>query len=407
VGPLRRELRAIAGGLPATFWWLWVGTLVNALASFVGPFLALYLTRRGLPPAVAGSAVGLIGAGTVVAGPLGGALADHVGRRATILLSLVLTAATTVWIALAGSPWLLAAGVAALGLVSNMYRPAAQALVADVVPAHDRARAFGLSYWAVNLGFAVSLVLGGAIADRSFTALFLADAATTVLFALVVFRRIPETRPPEAAAAAAREPVLRGLAVAVRDRRFVAFLVLHVLYAGVLLQFLATAPIDMAAHGVPPARFGWIMAVNGIVIALLQPFSARLVAGMDRARVLAAAAVLTGGGWGLFAVFHTPLLYALAVAILTLGEIAYTPVATALVADLSPVEQRGRYQGAFALGWGLAMALGPVLGALVLDAWGGTALWGGCAVVGVGTAAGQLAAGRARRARPVEGAPAP
>jgi MFS family permease len=397
MGWLRREVRAVAGGLPATFWWLWLGTLVSSLASFVVPFLALYLVGRGFSPAAAGLLVGLVGAGTIVAGPLGGVLADRSGRRATVLLSLFSTAAATA--ALAFAPGAISAAVLAalLGLVANLYRPAAMALVADVVPSPDRPRAFGLAYWAVNLGFAVSLVLGGAIAERSFTGLFLADAATTLLFALVVLRRVPETRPPEAAGD--REPVLRGLATAGRDGVFLAFLGLHVLYASMLLQFFAAAPIDMRAHGVGPAAFGRVMAVNGLVIALLQPVAPRITARFDPGKVLAAAAVLTGAGYGLFAVFHTPLLYAAAVAILTLGEVAYSPTATALVADLSPAARRGRYQGAYAMGWGIALALGPAVGSVVLDGLGGTVLWLGCLGLGLATAAGQLAAAPARRGR--------
>jgi MFS family permease len=387
MGWLRREVRAVAGGLPATFWWLWVGTLVNSLASFVVPFLALYLVRRGFSPATAGVLVGLVGAGTIVAGPLGGALADRVGRRATVLLSLLFTAATTAALAFAPGAFSAAALAALLGLVANLYRPAAMALVADVVPSPDRPRAFGLNYWAVNLGFAVSLVLGGAIAERSFTGLFLADAATTLLFAVVVLRKVPETRPPEAAAE--REPILGELGTVGR----------HVLYASTLLQFFAAAPIDMQAHGVGPAAFGRVMAVNGLVIALLQPLAPRITTRFDPGKVLAAAALLTGAGYGLFAVFHTPLLYAVAVAVLTLGEIAYTPTATALVADLSPVARRGRYQGAYSLGWGLALMLGPAGGSVALDRLGGTALWLGCAALGLATAMGQLAAAPARRRR--------
>jgi hypothetical protein len=50
-------LRAAAGGLPATFWWLFAGMLLNALATFVLPFLALFLTSRGLSISTAGLAV--------------------------------------------------------------------------------------------------------------------------------------------------------------------------------------------------------------------------------------------------------------------------------------------------------------------------------------------------------------
>ena len=50
---------------------------VNRLASFVAIFLGLYLVReRGFTAAEAGRVVALFGAGVLVAGPLGGALAD-------------------------------------------------------------------------------------------------------------------------------------------------------------------------------------------------------------------------------------------------------------------------------------------------------------------------------------------
>ena len=38
------------GGLPSTFWWLWAGWLLSALANFVFPFLAFFLTARGFSP---------------------------------------------------------------------------------------------------------------------------------------------------------------------------------------------------------------------------------------------------------------------------------------------------------------------------------------------------------------------
>ncbi len=41
---IRRSLHQAAGGLPRPFWFLFAGTFVNRLGSFVLPFLALYLT---------------------------------------------------------------------------------------------------------------------------------------------------------------------------------------------------------------------------------------------------------------------------------------------------------------------------------------------------------------------------
>jgi MFS family permease len=75
--------------LPRGAWMLFLGTFLNKVGTFVVPFLTLYLTRQGYSLAEAGVALGAYGVGNLVAGVIGGHLADHFGRRATIMLSLI------------------------------------------------------------------------------------------------------------------------------------------------------------------------------------------------------------------------------------------------------------------------------------------------------------------------------
>ena len=90
---LRNWLGSRIGGLSGVFWTVWWGLVVNRLASFVLPFLSIYLVRdRGFLPAQAGRVLALYGLGMTIAGPLGGLLADRIGRRATMLVALVLGA---------------------------------------------------------------------------------------------------------------------------------------------------------------------------------------------------------------------------------------------------------------------------------------------------------------------------
>src|SRR5512133_118878 len=198
---LRDRLRAALGGLPATYWTLWAGMLVNRLASFSIIFLGIYLVReRGFAADVAGRVVALYGLGVVLAGPVGGALADRIGRRRTMLLGLTTGAASVLALAFTRAPALLAALAFLAAFTGELYRPAMNAAVADLVPAADRTRAYGLVYWAVNLGWSFGLLVAGLVAERSLVALFVADAATTLLFALAILLRVPETRPPSSAA---------------------------------------------------------------------------------------------------------------------------------------------------------------------------------------------------------------
>ena len=384
------------------FWTLLLGTFVNRLASFVAIFLAIYLVReRGLPANEAGRVVALYGVGLLVAGPLGGTLADAVGRRTTMLLSFGLGAVAVGALGFARHPTLLAALTFFSALTSEMYRPAMSAVIADVVPPGDRARAWGLTYWAVNLGWTFGLALGGFIAARSFTVLFLADAATTLLFAVIVFRGVPETRP---AGTQVHSP-LAGLARVFADGPFVGFLVLNLTALVVFTQFQLAAPIDMGAHGVGPGTFAMLLSVNGFGVVVLQPLAGPSLARRDGAYLLAASALFIGAGFGVnvLADWLPPLpVYTVGVLLWTVGEVVGFPAGATIVADLAPVELRGRYQGVFAMSWGSAFAIAPVLGGEMMTRFGARAHWTTCFILCAAVAAGHLLTAGPRRRRLAE-----
>lgn len=106
-----------------------------------------------------------------------------------------------------------------------------------------------------------------------------------------------------------------------------------------------------------------------------------------------------GAGYGSYAYCHTAWQYGLATGVWSLGEILSMPVVSALVANLSPPDLRGRYQGVFSFSFGAGLTLAPAVGGVVLERLGPRALWGGVAGLGIVVASGHLAAGRARRAR--------
>src|SRR6188472_44711 len=78
-----------AAMFPRAVWLLFIGTLINRFGGFVLVFLILYLTRSGFSAAQAGLAVGAYGVGGIAAALIGGFLADRIGRRGSIALSMV------------------------------------------------------------------------------------------------------------------------------------------------------------------------------------------------------------------------------------------------------------------------------------------------------------------------------
>ncbi|MFD8481219.1 MDR family MFS transporter [Kitasatospora sp. NPDC059673] len=403
------EARRAAGGLPRQFWWLWTSTLVNRLGGFVVTFLAIYLTAdRGYSPSYAGLVAGLFGLGSAIAALGAGVLTDRLGRRPTLLVAQVSTAVFTAVLGFTHGQVAIAVVAFLVGLANNASRPAVSAMIADLVPAADRARAYSLNYWAINIGFGASAAMAGLIASYGYLTLFLLDALTTLLCAVVVFAKVPETL-SHAEQEAAEEPSgpTVGLGAVFRDGPFMMVVGVNLLLALIYQQGSTTLAVDMEQHGITTAQYGLLVSLNGVLIVLLQLPLTRLMEGRNRTALLVASALLTGWGFGLTAVAGSSAgLYALTVAIWTIGEIVNAPTMMALVAEHSPARARGRYQGVYSLSWSLASFLGPAAGGLLLQYAGSRALWGACAAAGTLAALAFVPIGRRRPQPAVAVAPA-
>lgn len=373
---------------------IWWAVLVNRMANFVGPFLALYLRQQhGFSDAQVGWVVGLWGFGGTVAAPIGGALTDRIGRRATMLFGLVSGALSVVAIAFAASPALLVLLSFIGGATQQCFFPASNAAIADVVEPEDRPRAYALVYWAVNLGLAIGFAIAGFVPSKYLFCLFLADAGTSLICAALIAWRIPETRP----ALVQYEPVLSGLMRVVNDRVFVGFAFLHMCALVIFTQFQLALPLDMSDHGVSSQGFSWLMAFNCIGVVLLQPWLTPILRGFDPSRLLAASVLLFGTGYAFNAFVQTLPMYLVGAAFWTVGEVVGFPAASALVANLSPIELRGRYQGVFSMVWGLGMGISPIFGGQLMNRFGAPVLWWSCLLLSVLVALGHLTSAESRR----------
>ena len=384
-------------GLPRTFWWLWAGTLVNRAGAFVLPFLAFYLTDElDLTPSFVGLVLGAFGLGSTLAALVGGVLADRLGRRPVLLGSQLSTAATLVVLGFTTGSAAVLVLVGLLGLTSNTSRPAFSAMTTDIVAPADRVRAFSLNYWAINLGFAIAPVLGGVLASSGYLTLFLVDAGTTLVFAVLVYLKVPESR-PEVVVAEGERP--GSMADVLRDRVFLTFVLLTFCFAVVFMQHLSSLPVQMGDDGLSPSQYGAVIALNGALIVLVTVPLTRWLQAYPRSRVLAVSSVFVGLGFGATAWASSVPAYAATVAIWTVGEVIGAAVGPSVVADLAPTALRGRYQGVFGFSFATASLVAPLAGGAVYQHLGSTVLWVGAAVLSFGAGLGHLAAGPARGRR--------
>jgi MFS family permease len=384
--------RGAFSGMPPAYWVLWSAILVNKLGTFVVPFLYLYLTRNEhMSVARASLIVALYGIGSTFAGPVGGLLADRIGRRTTLVGGLIAGAAAMVTLGITHTASLIPVLTLVLGFAGELHRPAAAAMIADLVPPEQRVRAYSLQHWAINLGFAVALLVAGVMAEIDFLLLFLGDAATTLVCAAIAWRWLPESRPDRS------EPTGRALTSLwqpLRDRQFAALWILGLLLATIYFQFATTLPEALTRNGITTAQYGTLVAVTCVVVTVMQPLATPVLQHVRTPHVVAVACLLTGAGFGAVGLFSTLPLFMLAGVIWTLGEIAYEAVVPTIVADLAPAARRGSYQGCYQMAWGLASFAGPAVGGQVLQRLGEGWLWGGCFGLGALLALGHYVVAR-------------
>jgi MFS family permease len=388
----RRTMRQNIKDLPRAAWILVAGNFINWFASFAIVFLVLYLTKRGFSFAAAGAAVAAYGVGEMITGGVAGHLADRIGRRTTMAVSMFASAAATLALYFVHSYWAILVVAFLAGAATEGWRPASRALMTDVVPEGQRVTAFALVRLAGNLGIAAGSVAAGFLADRSFLWVFVTDAATSAAFGLIVLVGLPRGR----LTPRAEERERGGYGLILRDRAFVMFLLASAVISFVYFQGQsASLPLHVVrVSHLAPSAFGFLLALNGLLVVLLELPISSITMHRSPRRTIALGFLLVGLGFGLTAGAHSLPALLGTVAIWTLGEMIAAPVGYAYVADIAPDHLRGRYQGLYGFFWGTGSVTGPAIGTWLL-AQSVTGFWVLCGVLGCAAAL-MVLAGRSR-----------
>ncbi|MBP2583727.1 MFS family permease [Streptomyces sp. PvR006] len=392
IDSLRRSASATVSGLPQGFWWLWLSTLVNRTGAFVLTFLSLYLTvELGHSAWFAGLVVALHGLGGVAGSPLGGALTDRWGRRPTMVTMHLAAAASAAALAVVTSAWAIATVVLLMGVAMQAVRPSINATIADMVPAHDVRRAYALNYWALNLGFAIASIGGGAAIFLGYRTLFVVDAVATTLCAVIVFLRLPETR-PEARTDKAGQPVVEAkvsMLTVLRDAPFRTLVLLNLFVCLVFTAPWIGLPLTMADKGLSPSSYGVVIAVNGIVIVGFQLLVNKVTDKRSPVLLLTLSSLLFALGTGATALAGSSVVaFAATVVVWTVGEMIHVPTNAAATARLAPEHARGRYQGVMGMSWAVAGFVAPIGAGAIVGGPGPNVLWAATFAIGVLAAVG-------------------
>ncbi len=384
--------------LPRSIHILCLGSLVNRAGTFVVIFLTLYLTTSlGLSVTFATTAMGFFGAGAIVASLIGGQLADQIGRRPVMLIALLGGAVILVVFSFVTTPWLIMLMILLFACVAETFRPAASAMIADLTSPEQRPHAFALMYVSINLGFAIGAFVGGIIATYDFHWLFWGDAITSGIFAFIILVSLRETLPSRGSGRLSVDgdcseheldeavPIVAAARHIIKDRIFVVFCLATFLIALVFMQSLSTLPLYIEQCGFQPGDYGKIIALNGLLIVLLQLPLTTVLTRFRRGNVMVVGALLNAVGFSLTALAVTLSHFALTIVVWTIGEIMAAPYSHAIVSDLAPTRLRARYMGVFTMSFSSAVMFAAPIGGAILasENLGGRSLWFGAGVVAV------------------------
>jgi MFS family permease len=297
------------------------------------------------------------------ASAFGGQLADSIGRRKTIVLSMFSVTAAMLLLPHANSFPLIVLLTALAGFTGELYRPASSALLADLVPPAQRVAAFATYRLALNAGWAFGPATGGFIAKYSFDWLFIGDAFTSLLFGILAFRALPE------GVRASREEAGWASAITVmrRDYRFIQILLATLAAALPFFQIFSTFGLHLRNLGFSEPVYGAVISMNGLIICLCELPLITFTSRFEPRRIIAIGYLLVATAFVIVAFVWTLPGIVLAMIVLTVGEMVSMPVTGAYVSNLAPPELRGRYNGVSGIAWALALTLGPGIGMQLLE----------------------------------------
>jgi MFS family permease len=373
---------------PRPFWVLMLGTFIDHIGSFMLlPFFALYVTQHfGLSMTGLGGILFVFAISGTIGGFIGGALADKFGRRTIILFGILFSATSSLLMGFTDNLLVFIFIATIVGLLQDIGGPAQSALVADVLPSHRQQEGFSIWRVVVNISAVIGPLIGGILAANNFRLLFIGDALLSYLTAIIVFLALPETKPKTTEGHIPQSflQTAIGYRKVLADKLFMPFIIVSILGVMVYAQMNTTMPVFLRdIHNMPPEYYSYLIALNATMVVGLQFWISRRIKSFAPLPLLALGVFCLAIGFGMFGFGSSLLYFALAMVIITIGEMIIAPTGQAFTARLAPEDMRGRYMAMFSFSWAFPFAIGPLAAGLITDHVNFYWVWYAAGIIGL------------------------
>lgn len=389
------KLQTLFHEYPRQYWLMIAGVVIStAGGSMIWPFMLIYASGKLNMPLSAVAMLISINAGMgLIASLVAGFLADKIGRKIIMILSLALNGIAYFFMMSAETYSQFAALMVLIGLSNPLYQVGADAMLADMIPSEKRTDAYAINRIANNAAFGIGPAVGGFLAGRDYNLAFIGAGAGFVIYSLMLFFLAHETLGTASDLEKTTQPTgqtsfkqgfITDILRMARDKAYLAFvgLVAIGLTAPIMLWILM--PIYAKTNfGIPEAQYGWIPTTNALMCVFVQYSVTSITRRYKTLPVLAVGMFIYALGVGSVAFMSSFWGFWLSMVILTFGELTIAPTASQYVADIAPADMRGRYMSLYWFGWGLARTLAPLIGGFLNDNLFPRAIWIGGITIGL------------------------
>ena len=366
------------GGLSRSAWWLSLVMLINRSGTMVVPFMTMYLTQElEVGIGKAGFVMSLFGAGAIAGALIGGKVTDKIGFYFVQMFTLLGGGVMFIILGQMKSYVAICITTFILSMINEAFRPANAVAIAHYSKDENRTRSYSLNRLAINLGWALGSGLGGIIASYKYELLFWVDGITNICAAILLYFVLAPskniaTKPHKMAS------VVKGNS-AYKDRTYIYFIVIQVLFAICFFQLFTTLPVFYKTElHLSESFIGLNMAFNGLFIAVFEMIIVfKLEGRRPIAHYMAAGVFLVGVS---YMMLNLPIANAMVLAFcsmlfVTIGEIVCMPFMNTYWISRTNNENRGEYAALYTVAWSSAQAIGPFFGAQVAEHFGYYVLW--------------------------------
>ncbi|MFX1417909.1 MAG: MDR family MFS transporter [Promethearchaeota archaeon] len=365
---------------PSSFKVLTLATFIDRLGGFLlFPFFSLYITDHfGVGVTEVGILIGIFSAGNLIGGIIGGALADKYGRRVITIFGLVVSGIGSILMGIVNDLYLFYTVAGFLGTFGAFGGPARQAMVADLLPKEKQTEGFGMIRVAINLSATIGPLLGGLLVNQSYMWLFIADAVSSLITALIVFKVIPETK-PQKQDGEPEETVMKsmiGYKEVLKDWVYMLFLSVSALTVLVYMQMNTTLSVFLwKVHGFPGQGYALLLSMNALMVVLFQFWISRKTSKYDPMKMIILGTLFYLIGFGMYGFVSESYMFFIAMGILTVGEMIAMPIGQTTAALFAPEDKRGRYMAMYGFHWAIPNLFGVILAGLAFDYIGPNWVW--------------------------------